>query len=145
MIFPSLPSYWLEMSELRVVAFRVFLAMHYGYPEASQVACLWQSIRFTSQTEKRKLALSRGRAAWIQAPRGGLGWEAREQRREKDLCKMQLYGQEKGLKKKTRKVKIVIVCSLQGKDRGFRENWVRRISLSSKILSCTTAQNNLVS
>lgn len=35
---------------------------------------------------------------------------------------MQLYGQEKGLKKKTRKVKIVIVCSLQGKDRGFREN-----------------------
>lgn len=35
---------------------------------------------------------------------------------------MQLYGQEKGLKKKNKKSKIVIVCSLQGKDRGCREN-----------------------
>lgn len=47
--------------------------MSHGYPEASQVACLWQSVRFSSHTEKRKLALSRGRVGWIQAPGSGLG------------------------------------------------------------------------
>lgn len=47
------------------VVFRAVSAMHDGYPEVSQVACLWQSVRFSSQTEKRKLALSRGSIGWI--------------------------------------------------------------------------------
>lgn len=47
--------------------------MHYGYPEALQVACLGLSVRFSSQTEKKKLALSRGRTGWIQAKGSGLG------------------------------------------------------------------------
>lgn len=54
-----------------------------GYPEASQVACLGQSVRFSSQTEKKKLALSRGRTGWIQLE--GVVWgeraESREERR----------------------------------------------------------------
>ena len=49
------------------------LEMHYGYPEALQVACLGLSVRFSSQTEKKKLALSRGRTGWIQAKGSGLG------------------------------------------------------------------------
>lgn len=47
--------------------------MPFEYSEASQVPCLCQSIRFSSQTEKRKLALSRRRAGWIQALGNGLG------------------------------------------------------------------------
>ena len=61
------------------------LEMHYGYPEALQVACLGLSVRFSSQTEKKKLALSRGRTGWIQAKGSGLGWEGRKQRREKSI------------------------------------------------------------
>ena len=59
------------------------MEMHYGYPEASQVASLGLSVRFSSQTEKKKLALSGGRTGWIQAKGSGLGGEGREQRREK--------------------------------------------------------------
>ena len=61
------------------------MEVHYGYPEASQVASLGLSVRFSSQTEKKKLALSGGRTGWIQAKGSGLGGDGREQRREKSI------------------------------------------------------------
>lgn len=47
--------------------------MHYRYPEASQVACLGLSVRFSSQTEEKKLALSRGRTDGSRLKGSGLG------------------------------------------------------------------------